>query len=61
MQEHTIEVGQVLVIGGVPVTVLAIVGGEVFFGVGGPQPAPDESSAAQSGLSLEAWLNRSPN
>lgn len=61
MQEHTVEVGEVLVIDGVRVTVLAVVGGEVFLGVGDPQPAFGESAPAQMWLSLDAWLNRSPN
>jgi len=61
MQTRTVEVGEVLVIDGVRLTVLAVVGGEVFLGVGEPDSAPGQGMPVQSLLPLAAWLDPSPN
>ena len=63
MQSHTVEVGEVLVIDGVRVTILAVIGGEVHFGVGESESeaTPEVGPSVWRLLASDAWLHQSPN
>lgn len=61
MQEHTIQIGEVFVIDGVRIKVLAVVGSEVYVAIGDPLPTSGETSTIVVMRSPEAWMNPSTN